>query len=141
MIDFGAILSALHILPVLVAAVAGFVFGAIYYMTFGKAWMAALGTTAEEIRGNKSMVPFITAFVAQVVMATMLYGIIHHIGDMTVRRGMISATFIWIGFVITTMAVNHGFQGSKRMLTLIDGAYWLGVLLIQGAVIGYLGGD
>ena len=141
MIDFGAILSALHILPVLVAAVAGFVFGAIYYMTFGKAWMAALGTTAEEIRGNRSMVPFITAFVAQVVMATMLYGIIHHIGDMTVRRGMISATFIWIGFVITTMAVNHGFQGSKRMLTLIDGAYWLGVLLIQGAVIGYLGGD
>ena len=141
MIDFGAILSALHILPVLVAAVAGFVFGAIYYMTFGKAWMAALGTTAEEIRGNRSMVPFITAFVAQVVMATMLYGIIHHIGDMTVRRGMISATFIWIGFVITTMAVNHGFQGSKRMLTLIDGAHWLGVLLIQGAVIGFLGGD
>jgi hypothetical protein len=41
--------------------------------------------------------------------------------------------------VITTLAVNHAFQGSKRALTLIDGGHWLGVLLLQGAVIGLMG--
>ena len=37
------------------------------------------------------------------------------------------------------MAVNHAFQGAKRSLTLIDGGHWLGVLLIQGAILGWWG--
>jgi hypothetical protein len=37
------------------------------------------------------------------------------------------------------MGVNHAFGGAKPMLTLIDGGYWLAVLLIQGAVIGAFG--
>jgi hypothetical protein len=36
------------------------------------------------------------------------------------------------------MTVNHAFQGAKRSLTLIDGGHWLGVLVLQGAVLGYL---
>ncbi|MBM3524115.1 MAG: DUF1761 domain-containing protein, partial [Alphaproteobacteria bacterium] len=35
--------------------------------------------------------------------------------------------------------VNHGFQGVKRALTVIDGGHWLGVLLIQGVIIGWMG--
>ena len=46
---------------------------------------------------------------------------------------------MWLGFVITTMAVNNAFRGAKPALTLIDGGHWLGVLLLQGAVIGWLG--
>ena len=42
-------------------------------------------------------------------------------------------------FVATTLVVNHGYQRSKASLMLIDGAHWLGVLLIQGAVIGLMG--
>jgi Protein of unknown function (DUF1761) len=57
----------------------------------------------------------------------------------TARNGLITGFFIWIGFVITTMAVNYGFQGAKPMLTVIDGAHWLGVLLLQGLVIGSIG--
>jgi hypothetical protein len=37
------------------------------------------------------------------------------------------------------MAVNHGFQGAKRALTVIDGIHWLAVLLVQGLVIGLFG--
>ena len=68
-------------------------------------------------------------------MALMLAGLMGHIGDVTVRGGVISGFFVWLGFVITTMGVNHAFGGAKPMLTLIDGGYWLAVLLIQGAVI------
>jgi Protein of unknown function (DUF1761) len=69
----------------------------------------------------------------------MLAGLMGHIGDITVRGGVVSGFFVWLGFVITTMGVNHAFAGAKPMLTLIDGFYWLGVLLIQGAVIGAFG--
>jgi hypothetical protein len=37
------------------------------------------------------------------------------------------------------MAVNNAFRGAKRELTLIDGGHWLGVLLLQGAIVGWLG--
>jgi hypothetical protein len=56
---------------------------------------------------------------------------------MSARSGLVSGFFLWLGFVITTMAVNHAFQGERRRLTLIDGGHWLGVLLIQGAILGW----
>jgi hypothetical protein len=40
---------------------------------------------------------------------------------------------------MTSLVVNHAFQGVRRTLTLIDGGHWLGVLLIQGAIIGWFG--
>jgi Protein of unknown function (DUF1761) len=57
----------------------------------------------------------------------------------SVRAGVVSGFFLWFGFVITTMAVNYAFHGAKRSLTLIDGGHWLGVLLIQGAILGWWG--
>ena len=135
--DFGG----MNYLAVLAAAVAGFVFAAIYYTVLAKPWMAALGKTEAEIKANMSPVPYVIAAVAQLVLAFMLAGVIGHLGtDMTtVRNGLITAFFIWLGFVVTTMAVNHAFQGAKRSLTLIDGAHWLGVLLVQGLVLGLFG--
>jgi hypothetical protein len=83
--------------------------------------------------------PFAIALVALFVMALMLAGLMGHLGDITVRGGVISGFFVWLGFVITTMGVNHAFSGAKPMLTVIDGLHWLAVLVIQGAVIGAFG--
>ena len=78
---------------------------------------------------------------AQLVMATVLAGIMGHLGpgQVTVSNGLVTALFVWAGFVITTLLVNHGYQGQRWSLTTIDGAHWLGVLLIQGLIIGWLG--
>lgn len=135
--DFGG----MNYLAVLVAGVAGFAFGALYYTALAKPWMAAIGKTEEEIKANMSPVPYVIAGIAQLVIAFMLAGVIGHLGtDMTtVRNGLITAFFIWLGFVVTTMAVNHAFQGAKRSLTVIDSGHWLGVLLVQGLVIGLFG--
>jgi hypothetical protein len=37
------------------------------------------------------------------------------------------------------MIINHRYQGQKWSLTIIDGGYLLGVLLLQGVVIGLFG--
>ena len=34
---------------------------------------------------------------------------------------------------------RHAFQGARPSLTFIDGGHWLGVLLIQGAILGWWG--
>lgn len=124
------------------AAVASWIAGALWYGVLGKAKMRALGRSPEEIAGPAGRPPvfaLVLSFVAEIVMAAMLSGIMVHIGQTTVRGGLISAALIWVGFVITTMATNHAYDGRPPSLTLIDGGHWLAVLLIQGAVLGAFG--
>ena len=133
--------AGVNYFAVIIAALAGFGLGAIWYMVLSKPWMHAIGKTEAELtqEGSAKALPFIIAIIALFVMAWMLAGLMGHLGNVTVRGGLISGVFVWVGFVITTMGVNHAFGGAKPMLTLIDGGYWLAVLLIQGAVIGAFG--
>jgi hypothetical protein len=126
---------------IVAAAAASFVFGGIWYSVLAKQWMAAVGKSEAEIRQTGMIAPMVVTVVCQLAMAWVLAGVIGHLGagQVTLRNGLISGAFCWFGFVLTSLVVNHAFQGSKRMLTLIDGGHWLGVLLIQGAVIGVMG--
>jgi Protein of unknown function (DUF1761) len=139
---------SLNYLAVALAATASFAFGAAWYGALSRQWMDARGLSPEDMEKAKAAMgaiplPFIVAFVAELIMAWMLAGILLHLehGGLppSVRNGLISAAFLWLGFVATTLTVNHTFQGARRSLTLIDGGHWLGVLLIQGAILGWLG--
>jgi hypothetical protein len=128
-------------LAVLIAALAGFGWGAAYYMTLSKQWLAAVGMTREQLGEKRSPAPFIISFVALLVMGFVLAGSIGHLGpgQVTVRNGIISGAILWAGFVATTVFVNNAYPGRKYSLSLIDSIHWLGVLVIQGAVIGAFG--
>ena len=126
--------AGMNYLAILVAAVAAFAWGAAYYMTLSKQWLAAVGRTEP----NKSPTPFILSFVSLLVMAFVLSGAIAHLGpgQVTIKNGIISGLILWAGFVVTTVFVNNAYPGRKYMLSIIDSIHWLGVLVIQGAVIG-----
>jgi len=129
---------------VFLAAIAGYIVGALWYWTLGKSWMTALGLTEDMIKGKDkkpSPLPFVLAFVADLVMAWVLAGLIGHlgIGQVTIKNGVISGAFVWLGFVITTLAVNNSFAMRKPILIAIDGGHWLAVLLVMGAIIGAMG--
>ena len=133
--------AGINYLSIVVAALAGFSVGAIWYMVLGKAWLDALGKTEDDIKGSGAAqaMPFIIAIVADLVMAMMLAGLMGHLGDVSIRGGLISGFFVWVRFVITTMGVNHAFSGASPKLTAIDGGHWLAVLLVMGAIIGAFG--
>ncbi|MBI3517115.1 MAG: DUF1761 domain-containing protein [Proteobacteria bacterium] len=134
--------AGISYLAIGVAAIVAFVFGAVWYGALGKVWMAAQGKTGPQMKASAMPVgPMVTSFVGLLVMAWVLAGLVGHLGPghVTIRAGAISGAFCWLGFVITTLAANHAFQGQKRTLTAIDGGHWLGVLLIEGAVIGAFG--
>jgi hypothetical protein len=130
-----------NMLAIVIAAVASYGFGALYYGALARPWLTAVGKTQDDIKANASMLPYVVAIIALLVMATVLAGVMGHLGpgQITLRNGIVSALFVWAGFVVTTLAVNHAFQGARPTLTAIDGGHWLGVLLIQGAIIGWMG--
>jgi len=133
--------AGMNYLAVFVAALAGFGVGAVWYGVFGKAWLDALGKTEDDIKGSGAAqaLPFVTGLVADLVMAIMLAGLMGHLGNISIHGGMITGLFVWVGFVITTMGVNHAFSGASPKLTAIDGGHWLAVLLVMGAIIGAIG--
>ena len=129
--------AGLNMIAVVVAAAAGLAVGALWYGVLSKAWRSAL--SKDRAARQASPMAVITAIVVNLVMAFMLAGVIGHLGAVTMRNGIISGAFVWIGFVITSMAADHAFQGRPPALTAIAGGHWLAVLLVMGAVIGAFG--
>ena len=133
--------AGMNYLAILLAALAAFGWGAAYYMTLSKQWLTAVGMSKEQMETNRTAVPFIISFVALVVMAWVLAGTLGHLGpgQVTLKNGIISALFLWLGFVVTTIFVNNAYPGRKYSLSVIDSLHWLGVLVIQGIIIGAMG--
>ena len=137
--------GGLNYLAIVIAAVAAWLSGAVWYTSLSKVWTAALGTTPEKMHEQRNrpgaFLPFIYAFVADLIIAWVLAGILGHLGpgQVTLLNGVVSGAFCWFGFVITTLAVNNGFAQRDPRLILIDGGAWLVVLVLTGAIIGAMG--
>jgi len=135
--------AGINYLAIVAAAVASFLFGGMWYGMLSRQWLAAIGRTEAEIKsaGRPLAMLFAITILAQLIMAWVLAGMIGHLGpgQVTLRNGLIAGAFCWLGFVATTLVVNHGYQGNRWSLSVIDGGHWLGVLLIQGAIIGWMG--
>jgi hypothetical protein len=137
--------AGISLLAVVIAAVVAWLASAAWYMSLGKIYMTALGKTPQQVEADRkkpgAFLPFIYAFVANLVIAWMLAGVLGHLGpgQVTFRNGVISGAFLWFGFILTTMVVNFSFSGRDKRLLLIDAGNWLIVLLVIGAVVGAIG--
>jgi len=139
-------LQNVHWLPIVIAAVAAWLFGALYYGLFGRAWIAAHGKTVDQVKaegvGRSTLAkatPFVVSFAAEIAMAIAMSGILFHIGIYGLGAGLFSGATIWLGFVLTTVAVNNAYTFRRATLTAIDSGHWLGVLLIIGGILGWMG--
>jgi hypothetical protein len=131
--------AGMNYLAVIVAAVAAFAFGALYYGALGSPWMRAARIDPATAKMSAGL--FVTSFICELIMAWVLAGVIGHLGtgQVTLWNGVVSGFFIWIGFIATTIAVNQRYQGFGWDLTVIDTGHWLGVALLMGAIIGWFG--
>jgi hypothetical protein len=139
------------IIAILAAAIAGWLFGAVWYTVLGRAWQTALGgdpgasagagaTTKEACKDQKKMplTPMLVSFLAALVMSTVLYQLLINLGVMGIQAGAVAGLTVGIGFVATSVLVNNMFQGKKLMVTIIDSAHWVLALVIEGVVLSLL---
>ena len=127
-------------LGIVLATIASMALGMAWYMGLSKQWMAALGKTQEQIRAGGAVSPFVWAALAQLVMAYFIAKLTPMVmGELTWITGAMMGAHFFAGFILTSMVLNHRYQGQKWSLTLIDGGYLLGVMLVQGVVLGLVG--
>jgi hypothetical protein len=138
------VFAGINYIAVVIAAAVGWLVSAAWYMSLGRTYQAALGKTAEqckaEMKNPGSFLPFVYSLVGNLVIAWMLAGVLGHLGagQVTLKNGVISAAFLWFGFILTTMAVNFAFSGRDKRVFLIDAGNWLIVLVVMGAVVGWM---
>lgn len=135
------VFSELNLVAVLVAAVAYFALGALWYSPalFGKLWMRAIGKTHDELQG--SWMHYAAAGLASVVAAFVLAYVIALGGLLeltvaTAAAGAMMGILVWVGFVGTTMGTSYLFGGRGRVLFLIDASYHLVGFFVMGGIIG-----
>ena len=119
---------------VIVATVAGFVIGYIYYIP------GVLGNAYIKERGDKNMNnPGITMAISLVltfITALALEIFIIALGFTTVWLGMLLGAIITAVFVLTNMLSDYLFSGISMKMFFIQGGYRLIMLVVMGAILG-----
>lgn len=125
-------------LNVIAAAVAAFAFGAVWYMSMSKPWMAAaeikLGPDGRPANASDKM-PFVIGLVGMLIAAGMMRHIFGMAGIDTLGEGVTAGLGIGAFSVMPWVAMNYAFGQRKPMLTLIDGVNVVIGCGIMGAVL------
>jgi MFS family permease len=125
-------------LAVLVAAVAGFGVGGLWYgPLFAKAWQREAGLSDEEIAGANMPLIFGGTFVLNLIGAFILGHILSTYG----RPGLYTSTLVGFGLglapIATSIGVNYLFQRKSLTLFFIDAGYWVVIYTVMGAIFGF----
>lgn len=126
---------------VLAAAVLGFLVGWLWYspVLFGTVWMKAMGVkkgTASKSQKKGMMKSMFWAFIAQIIVASVLGMVISAMGGLGALDGMAIAFWMWLGFVAPIMIGGVLWEGKSFTVYLISALHWLVVLVVQAAVLG-----
>jgi hypothetical protein len=135
-------LMGVHLLPVLVAAIATMVVGFLWYspLLFAKPWMVLMGydpedkSRLEEMRKGVGQ-SYAISFVASLVSAFVLAKIIEITTVNSALYGMKIGFAVWLGFVTTVQLTGVLFAKQPFKLYAINTGYQLVCYLVMGAIL------
>ena len=124
----------MELINVIAAAAAAYAFGAFWYMTLSRQWIAASGVAcdADGKPANKSMMPFILSALAMLVVAGMMRHMFGMAGIDTVAEGLVSGLGLGAFIALPWIVINYAYADRPKALTYIDGGY----AVIGSTIIG-----
>lgn|SRR5512144_1718206 len=128
-----------HVLAIVVAAVAAFVLGALWYspVLFGKIWVAASGLTPEKIEAMRASAPraYAVSFLCNLVMAGALCVLLQRIGIVSWLTGAKLGGLVGVGFAATLGLTATMYSDRKLSAWAIVTAYQVAYLVLMGAIL------
>ena len=122
-----------------VAAIASFIFEAIWFSVFMIPWLEGIGRTQDWFIATAAFNPafqYITAFLCSIVAAVVLSVLTQITGPQTAGRGVLIAALVWVGFVATSWAKEYIFEARTLQIFFINAGYSLVGLMLMGAITG-----
>jgi hypothetical protein len=121
-----------------VAAIACFLFEAGWYSFFLHSWLDGIGRTMQwlEASGVNPAVQYGTALLSAAVMASAISCVTQLTGPQTALRGMRAGALLWLGFVLTTLSTEYIFEVRTWSLLGVNAGFWLGGMVVMGAIVG-----
>ncbi len=126
----------MQLVAVLLAAAAGFAAGAVWYMVNARRWMAAVGRTEEEIKADRSPLPFVIAFAASLLTAGLMRHVFVSGGISGIGGGLLSGFGVGLFFVAPWILTNYAFAGRPKALWWIDAGHVVLACSAIGLVLG-----
>lgn len=139
-------MDSVNYLAVLVAAIAAFVLGGLWYgPVFGKQWMALMGMTKEKMEAEKSKgvaKSYILMFIGSLVMAYILSYVVMAMAPYLAAMGTIGALAgleigicMWLGFVAPVTMGSVLWEGRPWKLWFLNAGYYVVSLAVMGAIL------
>ena len=127
-------------LAILVAAIAAFAIGALWYspVLFARQWMAAHGHTPERLAAMQSSMSktYAFSFITYVIMAMVIALLAGLTGATTAVQGVVLALLAWLGFGFTIGLNTNLYSGKPASAFMIDAGYQFVHVILMGAIIG-----
>lgn len=133
--DFGQAIEGLQYGAIVVAALAGFVVGALWFapFAFGKAWQKEVGITDADAQSANMPMIFGLSFILSIIMAFALRLVQVEPG---LIPGMTAGLVAGIGFVSTAICMNMLFERRSGRLMAITCGHHIASLVVMGAILG-----
>ena len=129
----------MEIINVLAAAAAAYIFGAVWYMSLSKPWMAAANMSLEDIQDEngkqKTLMPFLIAAISVIVVAGMMRHLFIMAGIEGLNKGALTGFGIGLFLATPWLATCYAYGMKPRNLLLIDGGYTTFGCTIIGVVL------
>ena len=117
----------MELINVVVAGLASFGFGAVWYMSLSKPWLAASGVAVDPDTGQpanaSNPVPYVTSLIASIMVAGMMRHVFELSAIDTIAKGAMSGFGIGLFLITPWIATFYAFNNKPRALLLIDGGY------------------
>ena len=131
----------MQFVAVIVAAVVAYGFGAFWYITMSKPWMAAAGIPVDATgkpQGGGNPMPFVIGFVAEVLVAGMMRHIFAQSHLDTLIEGIMGGFGIGAFLITPWVAMNYAFAARPFKLTILDGVNSIVGCTLMGIVLAIL---
>ncbi len=129
--------------PIIGAAVAAWLFGALWYspLLFAKVWVRAHGYTPEKLQAMQANAgkAYAGSFLAFLVIASVLHIFLSHLGATSLGTGASWGFHAWLGFALPIGFTANLYSDKPISTFAIDAGYQLVYLTLMGAILGRWG--
>ncbi|MCB2093334.1 MAG: DUF1761 domain-containing protein [Rhodobacteraceae bacterium] len=127
----------MEVINIVVAAAAAYAFGALWYMTLAKKWVAASGVAcdADGRPSNPSKAPFVISAVAMLVVSGMMRHMFGRAGIDTLGSGLVAGFGLGAFIALPWIMTNYAYADRPKDLFWIDGGFAVIGCTIMGTVL------